>query len=357
MEQEIIEEKEKLERERQQLLQKLSDPEFLSNSSSSNQSAKFREISQKLKEIEKKLFLYREILQKEKKIQEAKSILSEASDPELIELAEKEIAENEEIKKQLLQKLKNKKEENKSIKSIIMEIRAGAGGEEAALFAADLFRMYQLYAAKNNWPLKIIDQNRTSLNGLKEIIFEIDHPQAYQNLRYEAGVHRVQRIPATEKSGRIHTSTASVAVLPQVENPHIIIKPEDLEISFFRSSGPGGQNVQKVETAVRIKHKPTGIVVSCQSERSQRQNREKALEILKNKLWELEQEKIQGNITQKRREQIGRADRAEKIRTYNFPQDRITDHRIKTSWHNIQDVLDGHLEEIIETLKKEYPDS
>ncbi|MCD6568533.1 peptide chain release factor 1 [bacterium] len=353
----MIEEKEKLERERQQLLQKLSDPEFLSNSSSSNQSAKFRKISQKLKEIEKKLFLYREIFRKEKKIQEAKSILSEASDPELIELAEKEIAENEEIKKQLLQKLKNKKEENKSIKSIIMEIRAGAGGEEAALFAADLFRMYQLYAAKNNWPLKIIDQNRTSLNGLKEIIFEIDHPQAYQNLRYEAGVHRVQRIPATEKSGRIHTSTASVAVLPQVENPHIIIKPEDLEISFFRSSGPGGQNVQKVETAVRIKHKPTGIVVSCQSERSQRQNREKALEILKNKLWELEQEKIQGNITQKRREQIGRADRAEKIRTYNFPQDRITDHRIKTSWHNIQDVLDGHLEEIIETLKKEYPDS
>mgnify|MGYP000153168007 CR=1 FL=1 len=242
-------------------------------------------------------------------------------------------------------------------RDVTLSIYAGAGGVDAEDWAALLFRMYRKYCEKKGWKMEIIDKKMNEYGGIDHIVTKITGKDVYKILKQENGVHRLVRISPFSAAKLRHTSFALVEVLPIIQPQEMPFREEDLEISFFRSSGPGGQNVQKVETAVRIKHKPTGIVVSCQSERSQRQNREKALEILKNKLWELEQEKIQGNITQKRREQIGRADRAEKIRTYNFPQDRITDHRIKTSWHNIQDVLDGHLEEIIETLKKEYPDS
>jgi peptide chain release factor 1 len=343
----------KLIEEKNELLKKLSDPEFLSNS------ANFQTASRQLKELETRINILQNIEKAEKKIQEAQSLLSEANELELIQLAEEEIQKNTELKNKYLEQLK-KLDENESqerVKSIIIEIRPGTGGEEAALFAQDLFRMYQKYAEKKNWPHQIIDISTTDLGGLKEGVMEIMSPEAYNNLKFEGGVHRVQRIPETEKSGRVHTSTATVAILPQIENVNIEIKPEDIEETFYRSSGPGGQNVQKVETAVRLLHKPTGIIVSCQSERYQKQNREKALEILKNKLWEIEQEKINSQITQKRRDQIGHAERSEKIRTYNFPQDRITDHRLKQNWHHISEILDGNLDEIVEAFKKEYPES
>ena len=343
----------KLIEEKNELLKKLSDPEFLSNSTN------FQTASRQLKELETRINILQNIEKAEKKIQQAQSLLGEANELELIQLAEEEIQKNTELKNKYLEQLK-KLDENESqerVKSIIIEIRPGTGGEEAALFAQDLFRMYQKYAEKKNWPYQIIDISTTDLGGLKEGVMEIMSPEAYNNLKFEGGVHRVQRIPETEKSGRVHTSTATVAILPQIENVNIEIKPEDIEETFYRSSGPGGQNVQKVETAVRLLHKPTGIIVSCQSERYQKQNREKALEILKNKLWEIEQEKINNQITQKRRDQIGHAERSEKIRTYNFPQDRITDHRLKQNWHHISEILDGNLDEIVEAFKKEYPES
>jgi len=238
--------------------------------------------------------------------------------------------------------------ENKQ--TIYLEIRAGVGGEEAALFAKDLWRMYLKFFEKNKWQVKILDFNGTDLGGIKNLIAEISGPNVYDLLQQEAGVHRVQRIPITEKSGRIHTSTASVAILPKLDLPQIQIKDSDIEIEFFRASGPGGQNVNKVETAVRILHKPTGIVVSCQTERSQQRNREIALQLLKNKIYQLQQEKISSSLTEERRKQIGSQERAEKIRTYNFPQNRITDHRLNKSWYNLDEIMDGNLESILKAF-------
>jgi len=232
-----------------------------------------------------------------------------------------------------------------------MEIRAGAGGKEAALFAGDLYNMYVKYAESQNWKTKLIDQSKDDLGGFREIVFEIKNPEAYKKLCKEAGVHRVQRIPTTEKSGRIHTSTASISILPVFpEKTDIEIKPEDLELGFSRSGGKGGQNVNKVETAVRITHKPTGIVVKSENERSQQRNREEAMKVLKAKLFQATQEAKIESIDQLRRDQIGNQDRSEKIRTYNFMQDRVTDHRVNKKWHNLEKILNGNLEPIIKTL-------
>ena len=234
--------------------------------------------------------------------------------------------------------------------SIIIEIRAGAGGEEAALFAQDLFKMYSKYAETQDWQTRVLDSNQSELNGIKQITFEIKGNNAFSEMKYEGGVHRVQRIPKTEKADRIHTSTVSVAVLEKPETTAIKINQSDLKMDFFKSSGPGGQNVNKRQTAIRLTHKPSGIVVTSQTTRNLEENKKAAMEILKARLFERERKEIENKISGERREQIGNADRSEKIRTYNFPQDRITDHRINKKFHNIEKIMSGNLKPIIKAL-------
>jgi len=240
-----------------------------------------------------------------------------------------------------------------AVNKIVIEIRAGAGGDEAALFAGELSRMYGAYAAKRGWTVTPIDSHLNALGGTKESVMELSGKGVYDALRCEAGVHRVQRIPTTEKQGRIHTSTASVAVLPEAKESDVAIRLQDIKVEFFRSSGPGGQNVNKVETAVRIYHLPTGVVVSSQDSRSQQKNREHAMMVLRTKILDAKRRRETEKSAKERREQIGSADRSEKIRTYNFPQDRITDHRIKTSFHNIENILAGNLDPIVEVFSDE----
>jgi len=241
---------------------------------------------------------------------------------------------------------------NENYNNVIIEIRAGAGGDEAALFAADLYKMYVKFAEKQGWSVKTLDSSPSSLKGVKEIVFQISGTKAFDLLKQEGGVHRVQRIPETEKSGRIHTSTASVAILPQVEQKELEIRPSDLKIDTYRASGPGGQYVNKTESAIRITHLPSGFVVTSQNERSQGSNRENAMNILRSRLFAFKMEQEMQKLGQQRNAQIGSADRSEKIRTYNFPQDRITDHRIKKEWHNIERILGGDLWPIIKKFQK-----
>ena len=240
-----------------------------------------------------------------------------------------------------------------AIGGIILEIRAGVGGGEAALFAEELRRMYARYAERKGWKIHLIAKSQTDLGGIKEVEMDVEGKDCYLLLRHESGVHRVQRIPETEKSGRVHTSTASVAVLPKAAEMDVEIRPEDIESETYRSGGPGGQNVNKVETAFRIHHKPTGLIVAMQEERSQAANKERAFEVLRAKLLEAKIKKAEEAEKKSRREQIGTQDRSEKIRTYNFPQDRLTDHRIKTSWHNLPGIMEGNIDEMVETLQKE----
>lgn len=277
-------------------------------------------------------------------------------DPTMSDLVKEDISEVEkqmqEIKNQMDEILESEKEEEKFPNKIILEVRAGAGGEEAALFAEELSLMYRRYAEIKNWSVSVIDESKSSLGGYKEASFEIKGEDVYKKLRFETGVHRIQRVPATEKSGRIHTSTASVAILPIRKQTVVEIDPADLEFEFSRSGGKGGQNVNKVETAVRVIHKPTGIDVRSTAERSQAKNREKALGILTAKLEEMKREEEEKKYSDNRREQIGTADRSEKIRTYNILQDRLTDHRIKESWHNIESIFAGNIDQIVESFEK-----
>jgi peptide chain release factor 1 len=235
---------------------------------------------------------------------------------------------------------------------LILEVRAGAGGDEASIFAGDIARMYQRYTSRRGWKFQVLEKNQTTLQGFKSLVAEIEGEGAYDVFKLESGVHRVQRVPATEKAGRVHTSTISVAVLPIVEAKEVPIKDSDLEVTFSRAGGPGGQNVNKVETAVRILHKPTGIVVGSREERSQHANRERAMEVLRAKLYEIQQTQAVGNVADIRKEQIGSGDRSEKIRTYNFPEDRITDHRFNVKVHNIEKVLDGDLDALLNKIAK-----
>lgn len=328
------------------LQQKLADPELLKNpkeygitAARAGKLAKILEIAQAITSIETELADTEE--------------MRASKDAELIQMAEEDIARLAAQKKEkelLIQKLTAPDAEESPAK-VIMEIRAGAGGDEAALFAAELFSMYRRFAESKKWKVEVIDQSPTSIGGIKEAIFELSGDGVWSALKHESGVHRVQRVPDTEKIGRIHTSTASVAVLPEAKDIDVAIKPEDIKVEFFRSSGPGGQNVNKVETAVRLTHIPTGLVVASQEGRSQAKNREHAMTLLKTRILDAKRMREAEKMAQERREQIGTADRSEKIRTYNFPQDRITDHRIKESWHNINNILAGNLEPVIQAFE------
>jgi len=309
----------------------------------------------KYKEDQRTSFLageYERILEKESELAELskkESDMAELIKEELVGLSDQKKA----IENQLNLILESEKEEEKFPNEIVLEVRAGAGGDEASLFARELAEMYEKYTELNSFGFKKLESSDTEVGGYKSAVFELKGKDIYKNLRFETGVHRVQRIPGTEKQGRIHTSTASVAILPINKKLPFDIKESDLEIEFSRSGGAGGQNVNKVETAVRIIHTPTGIDVRCTSERSQLKNREKALAILSAKLQLLKEEEEMAKITESRKDQIGTSDRSEKIRTYNFPQDRITDHRVKHSWSNIEKVLSGYLDPIIETIQDE----
>jgi peptide chain release factor 1 len=345
---EIIKNCEHLIEQKKKIEQKLVDPGVI------NDQLTYQSIISEYNRVNNIVTVYLQIKDLHNKIEELKKELKETNDQEFVLLIEEEIEklnkENFELEQKLLSLLLPEDPDEK--KNVILEIRAGTGGEEAALFASDLFRMYSKYCAKKGWKLEILDINQTGLKGIKEVICYISGKDVYKYLQFESGVHRVQRVPITESSGRIHTSAATVAVLPEAEEVDIEIKPEDLEIETFRASGHGGQHLQKTESAVRIRHKPTGIVVQCQDERSQLKNRERALKILRAKLYDLKLQQQQQEIAKLRKSQVKSGDRSEKIRTYNFPQNRVTDHRINLTLYNLQEVLDGELDEIINNLLK-----
>ncbi|MGQ9815549.1 MAG: peptide chain release factor 1 [Candidatus Roseilinea sp.] len=316
-----------------------------------NDYARYAELARQQSELQEIVEKYRAWIKARNDLAEAKA-LADSDDADLADIARAEI---ESLQRQIeslqsqLQLLLVPKDPNDD-KDVIVEIRAGAGGDEAGLFAADLARMYMRYAEEHGWKVEILDQNETGIGGYKEIIFAVRGKGAYSRLKFESGVHRVQRVPATEASGRIHTSTATVAVLPQVDEIQINIPDKDIEMEVYKSQGAGGQNVQKNSTAVRLRHIPTGLVVQCQDERSQLQNRLRAMSILRARLYAIEQSKVNAAISEARRDQVGTGERSEKIRTYNFPQNRVTDHRLEKSLYRLEEVLNGDLDEFIDEM-------
>ena len=334
---------EDVEKRYDELTKLISDPEVISNQT------EWQKYMKEHASIEDVVLKYREYKKTKKQMEEAQEMME---DKELKELAEADYYEaknklpeiEEELKVLLIPK------DPDDDKNIICEIRAGAGGEEAALFAGTLFRMYTMYAERKHWKLEVLNENETGLGGYKEISFMITGKGVYSRLKFESGVHRVQRVPDTESSGRIHTSTATVAVLPVVEDVEIEINPSDIKMEVFRSSGAGGQHINKTSSAVRLIHEPTGIVVECQTERSQFQNKDNAMRMLRTKLYEIEKQKQDSEVANARKSQVGSGDRSEKIRTYNYPQGRITDHRIGMSIYQMENFLNGDLDEMIDNL-------
>ncbi|MCI8654723.1 MAG: peptide chain release factor 1 [Clostridia bacterium] len=334
---------ESVEKRYEELTKMISDPEIIANQS------EWQKLIKEHSNIEEIALKFKEYKETKNRMNEAKEMME---DKELKELAEIEFYETKEKLPQIEEELKIlliPKDPNDD-KNIICEIRGGAGGEEAALFAGTLFRMYTMYAERKHWKLEILNENETELGGYKEISFMITGKGAYSRLKFESGVHRVQRVPDTESSGRIHTSTATVAVLPVVEDVEIDINPADIKMEVFRASGAGGQHINKTSSAVRLIHEPTGIVVECQTERSQFQNKDNAMKMLKTKLYEIEKEKQDSEIANSRKIQVGSGDRSEKIRTYNYPQGRITDHRIGMSIYQMENFLNGDIDEMIDNL-------
>lgn len=331
------------------LEQELSDPEVIKDQK------RFRRLAKEHSDLGEIVHIYDRYLDIEKQREENKQMLSDP-DPEIRELAKTELEVLDKESKELQQKLKLlllPKDPNDE-KNILLEIRAGTGGDEAALFAADLFRMYSRYAEKNGWKVEILSSHETGIGGFKEIIVLISGDKVYSRLKYESGTHRVQRVPETETQGRIHTSAVTVAVLPEADDVDVDINPVDLRIDVYRASGAGGQHVNKTESAVRITHIPTGLVVQCQDERSQHKNKAKAMKVLAARLLELKQKEQQSQLSQERKAMVGTGDRSERIRTYNFPQGRITDHRIGLTLYRLEDVMQGDLDEIIEALGTHY---
>ena len=308
-----------------------------------------RRLTQEQKELEPVAQCYEDYRRAERTIAEATELLSDA---ELRDMAQEELRQAKADKERLYEELRVlllPRDPNDG-KNVIMELRGGVGGEESALFAADLYRMYSMYAEKHGWKIELLNYNDTELGGVKEADFILNGAGAWSRLKFESGVHRVQRVPETEAGGRIHTSTVTVAVLPEMETVDVQLNPADVEMQVFRASGAGGQHVNKTSSAVRLIHKPTGMVVECQQERSQFQNRDKAMRILASRLYEAEQEKIAGEFTAERRSQVGTGMRNERIRTYNFPQGRVTDHRIGLTLYKIESIMDGGLDEVIDAL-------
>jgi peptide chain release factor 1 len=335
-----------LERRYDELTEQMADPSVATDPE------RLAELAREQAELEEIVSVYRAYRAAEAELAEARQLAGDESDPELAELARAEVerltAEQARRRAQLQQLLLPRDPNDE--KDVIVEIRAGAGGDEAGLFAADLFRMYTRWAETHGYKTELLSQHETGIGGFKEVIFQVRGRGAYSRLKYESGVHRVQRVPVTEAQGRIHTSTATVAVLPEADEVEVQINPDDLRIDVFRATGPGGQSVNTTDSAVRVTHLPTGIVVSCQDEKSQLQNRNRALAILRARLYQMELERQQAERSAARRSQVGTGERSEKIRTYNFPQNRVTDHRIGKTVYNLAAVLDGELDEFIEEL-------
>lgn len=343
----VFTELESLEEKYRRLTLSLSDPALISNPQ------KIKEIAKERAELEPLIRAYEDYKKVKKQIQESEDILADKqSDPELRHLAAAELDSLREKASQLEGQLKLLllPKDPYDEKNVFLEIRAGAGGDESSLFAQDLFRMYSRYAESRGWQFEIMQASLSPIGGFKEVIVNIRGKNVYSSLKYESGVHRVQRVPRTEASGRIHTSTVTVAVLPEADEVDVKIDPKDLKVEAFGASGPGGQNVNRNYTAIRITHKPSGLVVSCQDEKSQHRNKEKALRILRSRLMDIAKRKQEEEIARSRKSQVGTGERSEKIRTYNFPQSRVTDHRINLNLHNLQAVLDGELDEIIDKL-------
>ena len=339
----MFEKLEAVEKRYDELTTQISDPAIIANNN------EWRKLIKEHSSMEDVVVKYKEYKQIENNMNEAKEMME---DPEMKELAEEEYYNSKEKLSKIEEELKLlliPKDPNDD-KSVICEIRGGAGGEEASLFAATLFRMYGMYAERKHWKIEILNENPTELGGYKEISFMVTGKGAYSRLKFESGVHRVQRVPDTENSGRIHTSTATVAVLPVVEDVEIDINPADIKMEVFRASGAGGQHINKTSSAVRLIHIPTGIVAECQTQRSQLQNREYAMNMLKSRLYEIEKQKQDSEIANTRKSQVGSGDRSEKIRTYNYPQGRITDHRIGFSIFQMENFLNGDLDEMINNL-------